>query len=150
MNGPRTRNALPALCLSAALTACGTQWFPHRLQADPAALAQVREIGRTVRQEQAELAHDGTIQVEDIVVLDLGAATFEEALRLAHDRLRRRGWQDDADGPDRLGMSSPAWKQASLTVGSLWSAGTHRMQADAYAGRLKSDAVVVVRLCETA
>ncbi|MFI7469894.1 hypothetical protein [Nonomuraea sp. NPDC049646] len=84
------------------------------------------------------------------MLLDLGAATFEEALRLAHDRLRRRGWEDDAEGPDRLGMRSPAWKQASLIVGSLWSAGTHRMQADAHAGRLTGGAVVVVRLCETA
>lgn len=150
MNGPRTRNALPALCLAAALTACGTQWFPHRLQADPAALAQVREIGRTVRQEQAELAYGGTIQVEDVVVLDLGAATFEEALRLAHDRLRLRGWQDAGEGPNLLRMTSPTWKQASLTLSSSWSDGTHRMQADAFAGRLKGGAVVVVRLCETA
>ncbi|MEV4397304.1 hypothetical protein [Nonomuraea sp. NPDC049607] len=47
-------------------------------------------------------------------------------------------------------MRSPTWKQASLTLGSLWSAGTHQMQADAYAGRPRAGALVVARLCETA
>ncbi|MFI6920566.1 hypothetical protein ACIBIZ_11495 [Nonomuraea spiralis] len=97
---------------------------------ETAAIDQVREIGETLAQANAELTYDGTVQVVDIVLLDVGTATSDEALEVAHNRLLQQGWRDRGTGPNLIQMTSPRWEQVALSIGPISRLRSLKMQLD--------------------
>lgn len=111
--------ALIIVLLFAMLSGCGSQWLPSRIRVDAAVVHEVRSVGKSVGQTTSELEYEGAVQVVDILVLDLSAASFSEALELAHDNLRRHGWIDMGREPKEIYMRSKKWDGVDLAIGSL-------------------------------
>ncbi len=121
------RRAVKVKCLLASLIVlfiipgCGTQWFPKTIEADPDAISEVRGIGRKVAQTTTELVSENTTQKIDVLILDFGASDFINALSIAHDRLRQRGWVVTGRANDVINMKSKKWGQTSVVMKSLGS-----------------------------
>ncbi|ACZ86076.1 hypothetical protein [Streptosporangium roseum] len=117
------KSVLATLSALLILCGCGAQIFPEKiLEADPAAVSEVRGIGRVVTETTMELSYPGklfvrpAIQVENYVLMDVGASDFEKARATAHDRLQQRGWVTTGSG---FHMESAKWEQTSLSIESF-------------------------------
>ncbi|MER5646141.1 hypothetical protein [Streptosporangium sp. NPDC002524] len=87
------------------------------LRADPAVLGEVRSIGKVLGESETESFWNGTTEVDNKFVVDVGGANAQEALNKASDLLRKRKWiaapQKD---PQIVQMHSPIWKGAYLSI----------------------------------
>lgn len=114
------RFALAAMCALLAATGCGAPWFERTTKVDPAAVSEVRGIGKVVTQTMTDPIYEDTIQVVDILILDVAASGFEDALNTARQRLRQRGWVESVGGTDEyILMESSKWEGTTLTVGNI-------------------------------
>jgi hypothetical protein len=106
----------------AAVSGCGTLWFFKSttvIKIDPAAVTDVRAIGRLVAQTTTDPYDQDTVQVVEILVLDVGASDFSEALTVARARLQQKGWNVSASGDIIVTMESSRWKGTTTRLGRL-------------------------------
>ncbi|MGP3959653.1 hypothetical protein ACTWPT_26950 [Nonomuraea sp. 3N208] len=113
-------HALIALWVLTSIAGCELPWLSSlRLEVDAAAVREVGAIGEIVARTTEELEYKKTIQVVDILIVDVGKNTFPEALDSARDQLQRRGWTNAYNSQDLIRMTSPKWEKVSLTAMSL-------------------------------
>ncbi|MFI9848511.1 hypothetical protein ACIHFD_66720 [Nonomuraea sp. NPDC051941] len=113
------RRLLVMLCMLAAISGC-TSWLPETvIKVDPVAINEVRSIGRVVTRTTADPEYKRTVQVIEILVFDVNASDFTEALGVARGRLEQRGWSvvGSADAP--IEMESNRWKGTTVRLGKL-------------------------------
>ncbi|GAA3542413.1 hypothetical protein GCM10022419_023210 [Nonomuraea rosea] len=114
------KRLLAALCLLVAVSGCDAAWLPETvIKVDPDALANVRSVGRVVTQTFADPIYERTVQVIEILVVDMRAADFPEALDLARDRLEQLGWNEVGPTDVPVQMESSRWKGTTTRLGSV-------------------------------
>ncbi|MGW4798817.1 hypothetical protein ACWEPC_41015 [Nonomuraea sp. NPDC004297] len=107
------------MCILAAISGC-TSWLPETvIKADPAAINEIRSIGRVVTRTTADPQYKRTIQVIEILVFDLNASDFTEALSVARGRLEQRGWSVIGSADVPIEMESSRWKGTTVRLGKL-------------------------------
>ncbi|MFI7700344.1 hypothetical protein [Nonomuraea sp. NPDC049480] len=104
-----------ALCVLILVTECGS-WFQGTIRADAGAVDEVRGIGRVVAQTTADPIYGDTIQIEDVLIMDVGAPSFEMAMDSARKLLERRGWTTMDKLVTYVSMKSTRWGGTSLTI----------------------------------
>ncbi|MBB5081895.1 hypothetical protein [Nonomuraea endophytica] len=104
-----------ALCVSVLTAGCGALG-KQTIRADAGAVREVYEIGRTVGQTFEDPIYGNVVQIDDILVMDVGADSFKEGMGLASDRLKRLGWALESEGDWLTTMASTRWKDVYLTV----------------------------------
>ncbi|MDX3100002.1 hypothetical protein [Nonomuraea angiospora] len=112
--------ALIALCVAILTSGCGL-WFQKTIRVEAGAVDEVQSIGRVIAQTQDDPRFENTIQVDDILILDVGAQSSEEGMRVAQSRLEQRGWIPAGEGPTFKAMTSTRWKHTSLSLRSFMS-----------------------------
>ncbi|TYB62183.1 hypothetical protein FXF51_26030 [Nonomuraea sp. PA05] len=86
---------------------------------DPAAVEEVRDIGTVFTRTMADPIYDNTIQVEDILIMDVGGSGVDEALDIARGRLAQRGWTVVGTSERLLVMESAKWKGTTLQAAGV-------------------------------
>ncbi|AQZ67904.1 unnamed protein product [[Actinomadura] parvosata subsp. kistnae] len=76
-------------------------------------------MGRVVTETFTDPFYERTVQVIEILVIDMRAAGFPEALDLARDRLERLGWYEVGSTDVSVQMESSRWKGTTTTLGSV-------------------------------
>ncbi|MEU4227504.1 hypothetical protein AB0F17_24700 [Nonomuraea sp. NPDC026600] len=97
------------------MCSCGTLWFHKTLEVDPAAINDARQIGAVVLHTKSEYTYKNSTQIDEILVMDVGASDFMEAEAEAHSRLIQQGWTD-------LGahnVESRKWRYVIVSLDSL-------------------------------
>jgi hypothetical protein len=90
---------------------------PPTLRVDPAALENIRGIGKVWAEVSIENERNGRSQIENLLVIDVGAASGREALDKAADLLEGRNWMIDTENrPAIVLMESANWKDAHLVL----------------------------------
>ncbi|NJP91627.1 hypothetical protein HCN51_19550 [Nonomuraea sp. FMUSA5-5] len=116
----RIIHALMTLCFLVSISGCEVPWLAGvRLEADAAAVREVSSIGDVIARTSQELQYERTVQVIQLLIVDVGASSFSEALDVTRDRLQRHGWVDNATSSDGFSMKSPKWKKIIVTATSL-------------------------------
>ncbi|MFF4617720.1 hypothetical protein [Nonomuraea jabiensis] len=116
---PMTKRLLAMLCVLATISAC-TSWLPEKvIKVDPAAINEVRSIGRVVARTTADPQYKRTTQVIEILVFDLNAPNFTEALSVARGRLEQHGWSVIGSADVPIEMESSRWKGTTVRLGQL-------------------------------
>ncbi|GAA2897749.1 hypothetical protein [Nonomuraea rubra] len=114
------KRLLAALCLLVAVSGCDAAWMPETvIKVDPGALAEVRSAGHVVTQTFTDPIYERTVQVVEILVVDMRAADFPEALDLARDQLKRLGWNEVSSGDVVVQMESSRWKGTTTRLGPV-------------------------------
>ncbi|MEU6790306.1 hypothetical protein ABZ907_01290 [Nonomuraea wenchangensis] len=110
------RVTVMALCVLMLAAGCGSL-FLHTVRAEAEAVDEVRSIGRVVAQTTEDPQYRDTIQIDDILMLDMNATTFDTATDEACRLLERRGWVlTDKVPSHHLRMASTRWEDTSLTI----------------------------------
>ncbi|MEV5892839.1 hypothetical protein [Nonomuraea fuscirosea] len=90
------------------------------LEVEPDALREVSSIGTVVAQTTMGPLYERTVQVTNILIMDVGASSFEDASAKARTALERRGWvESHASINGHVFMESPEWASTSLTIASV-------------------------------
>ncbi|MFI6637355.1 hypothetical protein ACIBI7_51460, partial [Nonomuraea fuscirosea] len=64
--------------------------------------------------------YERTVQVSNILIMDVGASSFKEASATARTALERHGWVKSAEPiTDHISMESPAWAFTSLRIAPI-------------------------------
>ncbi|MGW0806139.1 hypothetical protein [Nonomuraea sp. NPDC002799] len=114
------RRFLAVLCMLAAVSGCDAAWLPETvIKVDPGAISEVRSIGRVVTQTFTDPLYERTVQVIEILVIDMQAADFTEAVNLMQGRLERLGWSEVASTDMWVQMESSRWKGTTAGIGSV-------------------------------
>lgn len=109
----RVAAVLLAICLM--VSGCGL--FHVTLQADPAVIDNVRGIGKVLGETTTEGTWEGTTEIENILVVDVGSTSSKEALNKAFHLLGERGWKVTSQNiPKRVMMESTIWEDVHLSV----------------------------------
>lgn|GEM_PF-6879881 len=111
--------ALVALCVLASLCGCAAQWLQSKLEVDRAAVREVHRIGDVVAQTTAEYVYGNTVQVAEILIVDVGKTSFSEAIKTAEEGLLNEGWVVTRRSVDQVDMKSRKWEKVMLSVGPL-------------------------------
>ncbi|WP_157594887.1 hypothetical protein [Streptosporangium amethystogenes] len=109
------KSALTTLFALLMLSGCGVSWFHKTVEVDPAAVKAVRSVGRVVLQTPADFTWEGTTQIDEILVMDVGASNFEEARNMVYERLHQLGWSKLG----RHNLESHKWKHIIVSFDSL-------------------------------
>ncbi|MEV8635801.1 hypothetical protein AB0395_29505 [Streptosporangium sp. NPDC051023] len=80
------------------VSGCGTRWFPETVKVAPAVVDEASGVGRKIVQTTTGLVYGNSTYNTDILILDVGAPSFQDAVNVAHDRLRLRGWVTSKKG----------------------------------------------------
>ncbi|MEU8393930.1 hypothetical protein AB0C28_01975 [Nonomuraea sp. NPDC048892] len=114
------KRLLAALCLLVAVSGCDATWWPETvIKVDPGALTEVRSVGRVVTQTFTDPVYERTVQVDEILVVDLRAADFPEALDLVRNRLKQLGWNEVSSIETVVHMESSRWKGTTTRLGPV-------------------------------
>ncbi|MEV5897906.1 hypothetical protein [Nonomuraea fuscirosea] len=102
------------------VTGCRSWVFPATSRVAPELVADLRGTGRVLAATTTEWSWDGTTDVTDVLVLDVGGSSSRDALDRALGTLRARGWKAEGS-PDlwRTRLESDKWDDAYLTVEPL-------------------------------
>jgi hypothetical protein len=106
---------ISALLCMMLLPGCA-EWAPRVLEADEVALGEVFSIGTVVAQTTDDQMFDEDIQRVAVLITDVGAASFAQALETAEDRLAKRGWSTTFKNADSMGMRSDKWERTNLVA----------------------------------
>ncbi|MGP4102280.1 hypothetical protein [Nonomuraea sp. KM90] len=149
------RHLLAVLCILVAIPGCGASSFSKDLtviKVAPAVVNEVGSIGRIVAQTTADPFYEGTVQVIEILVLDVGASNFLEALSVARSRLQQRGWSVSSYNDVTVIMTSSRWNGTTARFGRLADIGPlgaelePKTQQALQADPAKSDTYIVASL----
>ena len=134
----------PVKCISALLCMIVLQgcadWAPRVVEADQVALGEVFSVGTVVAQTTDDQISDEKIQRVDVLITDVGASSFAEALEVAQDRLAKHGWTTTFKNADSMGMRSDRWERTDLVVRRLAGADSFFLEVQQQVEKdLKSD-----------
>lgn len=107
------------VCFPVLLGCSGKSQTLKELRVDPAALAEVRNIGRVVAQDTTYPVYDGTAEVTHVLIIDTGVSGYAAAAEEISKRLRSLGWVVTDSGGISTRLKSAKWKGAILKVGSV-------------------------------
>lgn len=110
-----TRSALAALFALIMLSGCGNLWFHETFKVDGAAVKEVRSLGRVILQVQSDWTWKSTTQIDEILLMDVGASTFEASQDIAYKRLRQLGWSKHGNHS----LESCKWGHVVVSFDSL-------------------------------
>jgi hypothetical protein len=110
---PKSAIALSATLL--VLMGCGAKV----LEVEPAALLEVRGIGAVIEETTVDPIYENTVQVINLLIMDVDASSFEEASAKASDLLQARGWFVSDRYLDYVEMESAKWDFTKVTIGPL-------------------------------
>ncbi|MEV0996627.1 hypothetical protein [Nonomuraea sp. NPDC050202] len=110
-----TKFALVALSALVSLAGCGRLLFHETFKVDPAAVEEVRSVGRVVLQVQSDWTWEGSTQIDEILLMDVGSSTYEESCDIAYERLRQLGWSERGND----GLESHKWGHIAISFDSL-------------------------------
>ncbi|MEV6040644.1 hypothetical protein AB0L65_56720 [Nonomuraea sp. NPDC052116] len=105
------------VCVSLTFTGC-SRWEPV-YEVAPDAVDDVRSIGEVVAHATNEWDLDRASQVNHVLLMDVGAASYEDARKTVLDRLRQRGWRGSGPGLASEVLESPHWEHVLLSVDPL-------------------------------
>ncbi|MFD1547743.1 hypothetical protein [Nonomuraea guangzhouensis] len=88
----RARHPFAFIFLIITLSSCG--WFHETLEVDPTAINDARQIGTVVLHAKSEYTWENSTQIDEILVMDVGASDSKEAEIEAHSRLIQQGWTE--------------------------------------------------------
>ncbi|WP_440073707.1 hypothetical protein [Streptosporangium sp. OZ121] len=114
----------PVLAILGGLTmlyVCVTQLYFETFEVDPAAVSEVRDIGKVLAHTKQEFYYDGTTHVDDFLLMDVGSSNFDEARARARGHLQNRGWKATEGGYRSIRMESAKWEHTVLRIDSLES-----------------------------
>ena len=112
---PALRTMLIALCMMLLVAGCGS-WFRKTIKVEVGAVNEVRSVGRVVAATTEDPMYEDTIQIDDVLLMDVGAASFELGMDHARKLLEQRGWTSTDERVDYVRMESTRWKDTSLTM----------------------------------
>ncbi|NBE91859.1 hypothetical protein FE391_00720 [Nonomuraea sp. KC401] len=113
--GAVVKTAIIVVNILVLATGCGL--WPHKtIRAEAGAVDEVRSIGRVAAQTTEDPLYGDTVQVDDILIMDVEASSFEEGVSAAREQLEQRGWVTTFKGVAFTEMRSNRWKGASLTI----------------------------------
>ncbi|GAA3444444.1 hypothetical protein [Planomonospora venezuelensis] len=112
----RINRPLAFLLILVMAAGCGVRWISETIDVDPAAISEVRGVGRKVAETTTSLIYEDVTQNISILILDVGASSFQEAANLTHGRLYQHGWIEKGRGIDSIHMKSARWKKTSLLI----------------------------------
>ncbi|MEV4378227.1 hypothetical protein [Streptosporangium sp. NPDC049644] len=107
--------ALVVLSALISLSGCGRLFFHETFKVDPAAVEEVRSVGRVVLQVQSDWTWEGSTQIDEILLMDVGSPTYEESRNIAYERLRQLGWAERANEV----LESHKWGHIAISFDSL-------------------------------
>ncbi|GAA0982766.1 hypothetical protein GCM10009555_053220 [Acrocarpospora macrocephala] len=124
--GERAVRSLVLVISMFLLAGCIPGIFPRTERVDPGVLSDVRGIGKVVAQATTEYTWEGLTTITDIVVLDVGDVTGEQAVPRASDSLVARGWTINIDRlPESMSMDSPAPENAKVYIEGITASESH-------------------------
>ncbi|GAA3444443.1 hypothetical protein [Planomonospora venezuelensis] len=85
-------------------------------KADPAAVDSVRSIGKVLGEDVTEGTWEGTTEVQNELVMDVGGNSAQDALSRAEHLLAGRGWEKVSKSPEWLIMKSIEWSDVYVSV----------------------------------
>ncbi|MET9066098.1 hypothetical protein [Streptosporangium sandarakinum] len=104
-----------ATVLSVLISGCMVSSSPLRVP--PPALDNVRSIGKVWAETSTENEKDGRRQIENLLIIDVGAASKREALDKASALLVARKWTVSAENrPTIVSMKCTKWKDVTLVL----------------------------------
>lgn len=113
-------HALMTLCLLVGISGCEVSWLSSvHLEADAAAVREVGSVGDVIARTSQELQYERTVQVIELLIVDVGESSFLEALDATRKRLKRHGWIEESTNSDSFSMKSLKWKNTIVTAASL-------------------------------
>ncbi|MEV5497502.1 hypothetical protein AB0M50_19095 [Nonomuraea fuscirosea] len=90
------------------------------LEVEPDAVREVSSIGTVVAQTTVDPFYERTVQVSNILIMDVGASSFKEASATARTALEGHGWVKSAEPiTDHIYMESPEWAFTSLSIAPI-------------------------------
>lgn len=99
------------------LVGCRSELFPRESRVDPAALNDVRSVGRVLTQATTDEYYDGTTTIDEFLVIDAGGSSAADALGKASEALRNRGWNVKiARIPESVYLVSSKWKEVRVVI----------------------------------
>lgn len=113
--GILVRPILICLCTLILASGCGSL-FVTTIRVEEDAVDEVRSIGRIVAETTQDPIYRDTVQIDNILILDVGAPSFKRGVSIAESRLEKHGWEVDSKIPAFTDMKSTRWKDTSLTV----------------------------------
>ncbi|TDE47936.1 hypothetical protein E1295_22100 [Nonomuraea mesophila] len=116
------------------------------LEVEPGALREVSSIGTVVARNTVRLLDDHTVQVINLLIMDVGAPSFGNASAAARTALEGRGWvRSGSSYDDLIHMESPQWAFTSLTITPIRKlAGYGAEVADSVMKSPKADAYLLI------
>lgn len=134
------KRLLASLLVLLTISGCGTQWFPETLEADPDAISEVRNVGREMAHITTGLIYENTTQNIDILIFDVGASSFQDALYIARDRLLQRGWVIEGRASNSLiMMESKKWEQTSVSIEPMKSLESYGITQEPQVAKILKD-----------
>ncbi|WP_156325598.1 hypothetical protein [Nonomuraea sp. SBT364] len=105
----------------------GEGLLPHEtIEVAPEALREVSGIGTIMAQTIVDPIYENTVQVCNILIMDMGASSFEEAAIKARTRLEERGWVlSGKPNYSSISMESPKWEFTRLSIKRVHSITNH-------------------------
>ncbi|MCP2349886.1 hypothetical protein [Nonomuraea roseoviolacea] len=107
--------ALVAVCIFPLLAGCGS-WLQKPIRVEEGALSEVLSVGRVVARTTEDPVYNNTVQIDDVLVMDVDASSFEVGMDVARRRLEQHGWAFSEKVATRTLMNSTRWKDTSLTI----------------------------------
>ncbi|MGS2642759.1 hypothetical protein [Streptosporangium sp. LJ11] len=114
----------PVLAILGGLTmlyVCVTQLYFETFEVDPAAVSEVRDIGKVLAHTKRESYYDGTTHVDDFLLMDVGSSNFDEARAKVRDHLQNRGWKATGGDYRSIRMEAARWEHTVLKIDSFES-----------------------------
>ncbi|GAA3529889.1 hypothetical protein GCM10022419_006050 [Nonomuraea rosea] len=127
------RHLLAAILATTTISAC-TAFIHETLEVDSAAVDNARKIGAVVLHTKSEYTYKNSTQIDEILVMDVGASDSEEAAVEARARLLRQGWAELGAGL----VESRKWRHIIVSFDSLDG-------LEAYGATLKAEIEGAVR-----
>ncbi|MEV4808083.1 hypothetical protein AB0K18_49555 [Nonomuraea sp. NPDC049421] len=115
----KVMSAVTAVCLALVTAGCAAFFLPEELKVDPAAVEEVHDIGTVFTRTMADPIYGNTIQLEDILIMDVGGSGVDEALDIARERLAQRGWKVVGASERLLVMESAKWEGTTLQAAGV-------------------------------
>ncbi|MGW4799374.1 hypothetical protein ACWEPC_43870 [Nonomuraea sp. NPDC004297] len=148
-----TKRLLVMLCMLITVSGCDAAWLPETvIKVDPAAISEVRSIGRVVARTTADPFYERTVQVIEILVFDFDAPDYSQALSEARGLLRKRGWSEIFTDEYGAVMESDRWRGTTARLGKLEEVASlgatlePQVAEMLHADPAKSDSYVVISL----
>ncbi|MGP3913448.1 hypothetical protein [Nonomuraea sp. 10N515B] len=89
------------------------------IKVDPAAINEVSSVGRVVTRTSADPVYERIVQGVEILVLDVDASDFTEALSVARGRLQQHGWTVSSQDDVTVFLKKGRWYGTTARLGRL-------------------------------